>query len=80
MTEKEAFESEFGKPEIVERLEYPLEYSAAWAGWQKACAWQRQQDAEIARNHFIPGHTIAGPHFAAKCAEAILNQGKQNGP
>jgi len=78
MTEKDGFEAWVAN-EPVETLRATRRTTAERA-WKSACAWQRQQDAEIARNHFIPGHTIAGPHFAAKCAEAILNQGKQNGP
>jgi hypothetical protein len=34
-------------------------------------AYALELAAQIAERHYIPGHTVAGPHFAARCAAAI---------
>lgn len=32
---------------------------------------ERERCAKLAEQHFIPGHSVAGPHFAAQLAAAI---------
>lgn len=32
-----------------------------------------ERAAKVARENFIPGHSVAGPYFAAICAERIRN-------
>jgi len=39
--------------------------------WRAAWAARGKADAEIAAHHYIPGHLVAGPHFAAVCADKI---------
>jgi hypothetical protein len=38
---------------------------------EQAVREEREACARIAEEHYIPGHTVAGPAFAAACAKAI---------
>jgi hypothetical protein len=68
MTDREAFEA------WADRWG-PTSTGSAWAAWQAATAAERERAAQIAERHYIPGHSVAGPGFAADCAAAIRERG-----
>jgi hypothetical protein len=73
MTEKEGFEVWI--KDMPEHMALPL-----LAEWHAACAWQRQQDAEICKNQATtnaPYSNFDWNTAVAQCRSAILNQGKQ---
>lgn len=39
--------------------------------WDAAVAFEREECAKLAEGHFIYGHSVAGPHFAAALADKI---------
>ena len=39
--------------------------------WEISAATEREACAKLADAHFIYGHSVAGPHFAAALADAI---------
>lgn len=53
------------KAELRERL------VAVRAAFERTRADALEEAAKIAERHYIPGHSVAGPHFAARCASAI---------
>ena len=55
-------------PERAARHAFALAYAA---GVEQGKAEQRETDAAIAERHFIYGHSVAGPGFAAACAAKI---------
>ena len=45
--------------------------------WHAATLAEREACAKLAERHFIPGHSIAGEHFAANLAEEIRARTKE---